>query len=588
MRAIGEEPATVAMSRPAGLALAALCVLFTSAPTAAQTFTPFVVPAPGISSPTGIATGPDGALWFGDPGSNAIWRLTTTGIFTPFMIPTSGASPAGIVAGSDGALWFTENGANKIGRITTAGAFQEFTLPNPVSLPNSITAGPDGALWFTETVGRIGRITTGGAISEFNTASSPGSITAGPDGALWFTQGNRIGRITTGGAITTVPILTLANTAVGIAAGADGALWFTEERGIGLTGLIGRITTAGAVTEFAVPAPGNTPAAITAGPDGALWFLEQDAVGNGMIGRISSTGGVTQFSVPSVPSRLGGITVGPDNELWFTENNVIVGRVFQLVPAPIGSFLTASVLPSSRSSQVGTTVTAFATVISSSPIAGTSCGVAPVTGVPGSFVYQTTNPNTNALTGSPNTPVTIFPGTSQTFLVAFTLTAPFTPVNAVLGFACANLDAALTLPGINTLLLTAASAPVPDVIALAATSGNDGIVHLLGLSRTGAFAVATANVGATGNITVSVNTGAAILPVALGVCQTNPVTGACMGPAGPSVTTTIAAGATPTFGVFAVAGAPIPSDPSVNRIFVRFTDSGGTTRGSTSVAVQTQ
>lgn len=56
----------------------------------------------------------------------------------------------GLTAGPDGALWFTEPGALKIGRMTTAGAVQEFTLPSAVQDPDGIVAGPDGNLWFTD------------------------------------------------------------------------------------------------------------------------------------------------------------------------------------------------------------------------------------------------------------------------------------------------------------------------------------------------------------------------------------------------------------------------------------------------------
>jgi len=297
---------------------------------------------------------------------------------------------------------------------------------------------------------------------------------------------------------------------------------------------------------------------------------------------------VTQFAVPSPPSSLGGITVGPDNVLWFTETDGVTGHVVRLVPAPGASFLVASVLPSSRSGQVGNTATAFATIINSGPVSGASCGIAPVTGMPADFIYQTTNTGTNALIGTPNTPVMIFPGTFQTFLVAYTLNAPFTPVNAVLGFFCANLAAASTLPGVNTLLLSASSTPVPDVVALAATSSNDGVVHLVGASRVGAFAVATVNIGAASSITVTADTGSTTLPVTLGLCETSPATGACLRSAAASVTTTIGVGATPTFAIFVGAAGAIAFDPAANRVFVRFTDGSGVTRGSTSVAVQTQ
>lgn len=45
---------------------------------------------------------------------------------------------------------------------------------------------------------------------------------------------------------------------------------------------------------------------------------------------------------------------------------------------------------------------------------------------------------------------------------------------------------------------------------------------------------------------------------------------------------------TPTFAIFIGAAGTVPFDPARNRVFVRFNDSAGVTRGSTSVAVRTQ
>ena len=57
----------------------------------------------------------------------------------------------------------------------------------------------------------------------------------------------------------------------------------------------------------------------------------------------------------------------------------------------------------------------------------------------------------------------------------------------------------------------------------------------------------------------------------------------------PSVTTTGAAGAMPTFSFFVSGtGRVVPFDPGTNRVFVRFKDGSLATRGSTSVAVRTQ
>jgi hypothetical protein len=114
---------------------------------------------------------------------------------------------------------------------------------------------------------------------------------------------------------------------------------------------------------------------------------------------------------------------------------------------------------------------------------------------------------------------------------------------------------------------------------------NDGIVHL---ARTaGAFAVATVNVGASGTITVLADTGSVSLPVTMALCQTTPSTGQCLSSSGPTVTTPINSGETPTFAVFVQGSVAIPFDPTHHRVFIRFQDSGGMTRGATSVAVWT-
>src|SRR5262249_55516993 len=150
-------------------------------------------------------------------------------------------------------------------------------------------------------------------------------------------------------------------------------------------------------------------------------------------------------------------------------------------------------------------------------------------------------------------------------------------------FACGGTQAPIA-SGINTLLFTASATPVPDIVALAATASNDGVVRVA--NGAGAFSVATINMGATGVITASADTGGAALPVTINVCQTNPATSACMASPAPSVTVTILPGATPTFGIFVTATGTVPFDPSNNRVFVRFKDNV-TTRGSTSVAVTT-
>ncbi len=207
--------------------------------------------------PAGIAVGSDGNLWFAEygpepsPGSifstgGKIGRITTSGVVTQFALPT-GVAPVLIRAGPDGNLWFTDPGTNTIGRMTTAGVLTSFTVPTPGGAPVGLTVGPDNALWFTEANGhKVGRITTAGAFTEFpvqTSGMSPLGITKGPDGNLWFTDNanNTIGRMTTSGAVTMFPIPTAGSGPVQICQGPDGNLWFTEVS----TNKIGKVSLSG-------------------------------------------------------------------------------------------------------------------------------------------------------------------------------------------------------------------------------------------------------------------------------------------------------------------------------------------------------
>ena len=136
--------------------------------------------------------------------------------------------------------------------------------------------------------------------------------------------------------------------------------------------------------------------------------------------------------------------------------------------------------------------------------------------------------------------------------------------------------------GLNSTLPNCPSPP-----GIVATASNDGILHITGNTGSNAFAVATVNLGISSAITATANTAGTNLPLTLFLCQTNPTSGQCTSSIGTSVATTINAGTTPTFAIFANATGSIPFVPQTNRIFVQFTDASGAVRGLTSVAVET-
>ena len=252
----------------------------------------------------------------------------------------------------------------------------------------------------------------------------------------------------------------------------------------------------------------------------------------------------------------------------------------------------ASTLPAVRSAQVGGIASAFATVINTGPVTASACRIQPATTVAADFSYQTTDPGTNELVGTPDTPVDIASNGVQTFLFSFVPTAAFAATDVELDFVCSNTLAAPVFSGLNTLVLSADDNPVADIVALASTPITPGIIDVPGVGGTGFFAVASVNVGATGDIAVTAVTTNDDPNIALAICETNPMTGECINPTVPTtgvVNLTIEANDTPTFSIFATASAPIALDPALTRVRVNFEDQvSGEVRGATSVAIRTQ
>ena len=263
-------------------------------------------------------------------------------------------------------------------------------------------------------------------------------------------------------------------------------------------------------------------------------------------------------------------------------------RVQVFATAPQTAF--AATLPGARSVELGHPATIFASIVNAGTTPLGPCRILlPVTAPSSlSLHYQTTDAATNALTGTPDSPAVIAGSNGrQSFLVSLAGTEPVTAAGLPLDFTCLGAAPAEVVPGVDTVDLMMAPAPVADIIALAATPTGDGVVELPA-GGAGAFAVASDNAGIGAALIVSVDTSAASLPLAATICPSNPSTGQCLTTPAASVPVTIAAGATPTFSVFVTASAPIALAPATSRLFVRFKDAAGGIHGATSVAVMTK
>jgi hypothetical protein len=255
---------------------------------------------------------------------------------------------------------------------------------------------------------------------------------------------------------------------------------------------------------------------------------------------------------------------------------------------PSSTALVASVLPSSRSVKSGTTATIFATALNFGAETAYGCNIAADTPLGGAFTFQTTDPATNALTGIANQSVDIAAGQGQSFLIAVAVDAGEVAksYNVPLRVKCANSDAVTRIDGVNTFLLSFEPGDVADVIALAATASNDGVLAIPGAGSAGAFSLATANVGSAASLTIRPRTtSGGDMP--LSICATNATTGACLADPTSGLTRTFGADETATFAVFVTANDAVPFDPAGSRVFVDIVDAAGVSRGSTSIAVRT-
>ena len=250
-------------------------------------------------------------------------------------------------------------------------------------------------------------------------------------------------------------------------------------------------------------------------------------------------------------------------------------------PAP-PTTLVNSILPTSRSIQVGTLATVFHTVINAgaNPAIGVTLSMASAPA--GTFAYQQTDCATNAVLGPVNPSLDMAPGGVLCYVLSFTPSATFNATSVQIQAQASNAPSTSLLPGVNTWLLRSTLTPEVDIIGLTTTTD----FHQVACTGANVFAVALANVGvaATGDITVTANTGTAILPLSISISEIDSVTAAVIGD---NVLQNVGAGENRSVAVFVTFNGCVSFDPAVNRIFIEFRDAANNVVGSTSTAVST-
>jgi streptogramin lyase len=275
----------------------------------------FQVPT-GFSSPVFLLVDSHGNIWFSEPTTNAIGRLTPSTLKGPawkqWKVPTASANPYDLVLDNSGNIWFTEYSAGKIGFFnTTTKTFVETAIATSGSLPYGITKSAAGTIWFAESgaqkIGSFTPTTTGTiAITEYviNSAGGPipHLIVADSAGTLWYSEGfsGDIGsynpttkahqniNVSIGACpsptpgVTPTPCPTKTHIS-GIGVDSTGRIWYDDS----LTAIVGVYApTSGALKTLTLSTGAHPYDGLAVDSTNNTWFTEEFASPSGKLGKV--------------------------------------------------------------------------------------------------------------------------------------------------------------------------------------------------------------------------------------------------------------------------------------------------------------
>ncbi|HEX7829225.1 MAG TPA: BACON domain-containing carbohydrate-binding protein [Thermoanaerobaculia bacterium] len=308
-----------------------------------------------------LIVGPDDHVWIAR--ENQLVRVSRTGTIQTFNVLATG-----LASGPDGKVWYASEEGNSVGNVTSAGVITNYPQNVGGEFPVRITNGPGGKLWFTTSTGRVRDVTTSGVVTAAINGGAVWDITTGDDGFLWWydaTPALKKYNTSTNTVESTYPVNALAAPLGPLSASAAGVWWGSELAYLGKVtyagatqeGLfrpvamlpvsitssatelwftapeenqVGRMTTAGVAIAYDLPVEDSVPSDIVIGPDGAAWFVEMDG---DRIGRIDAAGVLQEFTVPTAGGEPDSIAVGSDGNLWFTLPEL--NRIVRLTPAGV-------------------------------------------------------------------------------------------------------------------------------------------------------------------------------------------------------------------------------------------------------------
>ena len=144
---------------------------------------------PGGVTFAGLATGPDGNVWFtgNADGQGVVGKVMANGSVQEQMVA---GTVGDIINGHDGSMYF--GGANGIWQASMSGNVS--MRVHGAAAPQSLTESADGSLWFIDAshpAYPISHVALNGVLLQYGSGIEgtpvPSSLMAAPDGGIWFT-----------------------------------------------------------------------------------------------------------------------------------------------------------------------------------------------------------------------------------------------------------------------------------------------------------------------------------------------------------------------------------------------------------------
>lgn len=304
----------------------------------------------GINPIGGVVVGPDGNLWFPEPGK--IGQLNpANGVIKEFQLPAGPSLEGEIIFDKNGNLWFSR--VDRIDRMnSTTGAVQEFLLPQGESAQSYIAADGDGRIWFSDLVKVKQSVWIGSGknvladeegigvldpnTGEINQAFTSFDSYGGPHVHYLQVVGGPEGTILMAGTWwddTAAPFLRWLVQIDGsgnkqasswdvngrITVGPDGSIWYPAY----YFPQVVRVDPTTRTEQIIGPDLGGGPpflsfASLTIGQDGNVYGLEANVICQINV----STGALQEFIIPGYSGGLG-IAAGQDGNIWLSEPDAI-------------------------------------------------------------------------------------------------------------------------------------------------------------------------------------------------------------------------------------------------------------------------